>query len=169
MSDTIQNLNKAVSSNYELIFPILPITEKPKDMDIFSLNIHGTIIPSMTVGTVEPSWQNASFPMAIAPVTFEPWSVDFTVDSDFCNWFILYQWLLFINNPFTGKATSLEEYSVRASLNFINNDKQSVMSIDIYNIYPTSLNEVSLSHRDGEINLDCNVNFNYSYFIPKRK
>ena len=164
----IQNLNKAVSSNYELIFPIIPVVDKPKDMDIFTLNIHGTVIPSMTCGTVEPSWQNASFPMSIAPTTFEPWFVNFTVDSNFCNWFILYKWMLFINNPITGLSKSFKDYSVDAILKFINNEDQEVMNIKITGIYPTLLNEVTLSHRDGEINLDCGVNFNYTYFEAVR-
>ena len=164
----IQNLNKAVSSNYELIFPIIPVVDKPKDMDIFTLNIHGTVIPSMTAGTVEPSWQNASFPMNIAPTTFEPWFVNFTVDSNFCNWYILYKWLLFVNNPITGKSTSFSDYAVDAVLKFINNNDQEIMNIKIIGIYPTLLNEVTLSHRDGEVNLDCGVNFNYTYFEAVR-
>ena len=164
----IQNLNKAEGTSYELIFPILPVTEKPKDMDIFTLNIHGTVIPSMTLGTTEPQWQNASFPMAIAPTTFEPWFVNFTVDSDYCNWFTLYRWMLFINNPITGFAKSFDEYSVDAELKLINNQHDEVMKLIIKGIYPTLLNEVSLSHREGEANLDCGVSFNYTYFEAKR-
>ncbi len=164
----LQNLNKAIGSSYELIFPIIPVTDKPKDMDVFTLNIHGTVIPSMTIGTTEPGWQNASYPMAIAPTTFEPWFVNFTVDSNYCNWFILYKWLLFINNPVTGLSTSFDKYSVDAILKIINNDNQEVMNIKIRGIYPTLLNEVSLSHRDGEINLDCAVNFNYTMFEAVR-
>lgn len=160
----IQNLNKAIGASYELIFPIIPITDKPRDMDVFTLNIHGTVIPSMTLGTAEPGWQNASFPIGIAPTTFEPWFVNFTVDSDYCNWYILYKWLLYINNPITGLATSFKDYSVDAILNLINNDNESVMNLKIQGIYPTLLNEVSLSYRDGETNLDCGVNFNYTYF-----
>jgi len=165
---TIQNLNKALAGNYELIFPLIPVVDKPKDMDIFSLNIHGTVIPSMTVGTSEPSWQNASFPIAIAPTTFDPWFVNFTVDSDFCNWYILYKWILFMNDPMTGIAHSHKEYAVDAVLKFINNDNKEVMNIKIYNIYPTLLNEVQLTHRNGEEILDCGVNFNYTAFETQR-
>jgi len=164
----IQNLNKAKGHSYELIFPMIPVAEKPKDMDIFTMNIHGTVIPSMTVGTTEPNWQNASYPMAIAPTTFEPWFVNFTVDSDFCNWYIIYKWILFINNPSTGLERSFKDYAVDATLKLINNESHEVMNINIRNIYPTLLNEVSLSHRDGESYLDCAVNFNYTLFEAVR-
>ena len=164
----IQNLNKAVSSNYELIFPIIPVIDKPKDMDIFTLNIHGTVIPSMTCGTIESSWQNSAFPMNIAPTTFEPWFCNFTVDSNFCNWYILYKWMLFIDNPITGKSTSFKDYSVDAIVKFVDNNDKEIMNIKIIGIYPTLLNEVTLSHRDGETNLDCGVSFNYIRFEVDR-
>jgi len=163
MSD-IQNLNKALTGNYELIFPMIPVVEKPKDMDIFTLNIYGTVIPSMTLGTTEPTWQNGSYPMAIAPTVFEPWFVNFNVDSDFCNWYILHKWILFINSPTKGIERPHSEYAVDATLKIINNDAVEVMKINIYNIYPTLLNEVQLSYRDGETNLESGVNFNYSTY-----
>jgi hypothetical protein len=35
------------------------------------------------------------------------------------------------------------------------------MDIDIIDMYPTMLGECSLSHREGETNMESSVNFNY--------
>lgn len=156
------NLNKSSGANYELIFPILPITKSVRDTEPFTLNIYGTVIPSITTETSEQYWQGGKLPIAMSPITFEPWYVNFNVDSNWCNWLLLWEWMIHIDNGNTRYGRPLKEYFVDAYLNIYDNADNRVLGVKIINIYPTSLNEVTLSHRDGKENLDCGVNFNYT-------
>ena len=156
------NLNKSGGNNYELIFPILPITEKITDTDILTLNIHGTVIPAISMATEERNWQGGVAPMAMSPITYEPWYVNFTVDSNWCNWYMIYKWMTFIDDGNTHYGRSTKDYYVDATLLVYDNAENKIMTIKIVNIYPTNLNEVTLSHRDGQEILDCGANFNYT-------
>jgi hypothetical protein len=156
------NLNKSATSNYELIFPVLPITQKVQDSDILSLNIHGTVVPAIALGTTEHNWQGSHYPAAISEITYEPWYVNFTVDSNWYNWYMLYKWITFIDDGNTHYGRPIKDYFVDATMNIYDNSNNRIMSLKIINIYPSSLNEVTLSQRDGQENLDCGVNFNYT-------
>lgn len=156
------NFNKSAAANYELIFPVLPITKEPSDADILSLNIHGTVVPSISIQTSENNWQGSMYPSALSELIFEPWYVNFTIDSNWCNWYMLYRWITFIDNGEDMYGRSTNQYFVDATLNIYDNSNNRIMSIKIINIYPTALNEVTLSQRDGKSNLDCGVNFNYT-------
>lgn len=162
------NLNKSAAANYELIFPILPITSKVSDSDILTLNIHSTVIPSISLGTTESYWQGGMMPTSISPLTYEPWYVTFAVDSNWYNWYMLYKWITFIDDGNTHYGKGTDEYFVEATLNIYDNSKNRVMGVKIVNIYPTSLNEVVLTTRDGIENLECGVNFNYTRIEPER-
>jgi len=156
------NLNKSSAANYELIFPILPITEKISDTDILTLNIHGTVVPSIALGTEEHQWQGSMYPAAISGITYEPWYVNFAVDSNWCNWYMIWKWMTMIDDGNTHYGRSTKDYFVDATMNVYDNANNRVMGVKIVNIYPTNLNEVTLSQRDGQEILDCGVNFNYT-------
>jgi len=162
------NLNKSAGANYELIFPVLPITKTVGDSDIFTLNIHSTIVPAITLATSEQDWQGGKFPMAISGLVYEPWYVNFSVDSGWCNWWMLYRWITFIDDGITRYGRPTNEYFVDAIMNIYDNSNNRVMGLKILNIYPTSLNEVTLSQRDDQVNLSCGVNFNYTRIEVER-
>ena len=156
------NLNKGSGSNYQLIFPVLPVTENLADADILTLNIHGTVVPAISLETEEGHWQGAKAPRAISGITFEPWYVNFVVDSNWCNWNLIYKWMTFIDDGETHYGRPMNEYMVDATLNVYDNSNNRIMGVKIVNIYPTSLNEVVLSQRDGDEHLECGINFNYT-------
>jgi hypothetical protein len=162
------NLNKSSGANYELIFPVLPVTKDIHDTDILSLNIHGTVIPAISLGTEEGMWQGGQVPRAISALTYEPWYVNFTVDSNWSNWYLLYRWITLIDDGNTHYGASTTDYFADATLNIYDNANNRVMGIKIVNIYPTNLNEVTMSQRDGQENLDCGINFNYTRMEVER-
>lgn len=162
------NLNKSSGANYELIFPILPVTEGIRDTDILSLNIHGTVIPAISLGTEERNWQGGIIPVAVSPLTYEPWYVNFSVDSNWLNWYLLNRWMTHIDDGNTYYGKGVTAYMVDATLNIYDNSNNRVMGVKIVNIYPTNLNEVTMSQRDGQETLDCGVNFNYTRMEVER-
>lgn len=172
MSDEYKtNLNKATNQNFQLIFPKIPTEATIRGSEILTLNIHGTVVPSMTLGTVENSWQGGQYPMAIAPITYEPWYTNFEVDSDFDNWHKLYKWINYINNNKDTYDRNPGNYWVDATLHLVDNFDKPVLNVGIYNIFPTMLGEISLSYREGETNVQSSVSFAYTRYdvlmIPK--
>lgn len=162
--DTKQNLNKATNQNFQLIFPMLPTEVSIKESEILTLNIHGTVVPSMTLGSVENEWQGGHYPMAIAPVTFEPWYTNFEVDSNFLNWYKLYKWINYINNNEDRYDRNPKQYWVDATLQLVDNFDKTVMVLNIFNMFPTMLGEISLSYREGEQNVQSSVSFAYTRY-----
>lgn len=162
------NFNKSAGANYELIFPVLPVTKRVGDADIFTLNIHSTIVPAITLATAEVDWQGGRLPMAISPLVYEPWYVNFSIDSNWCNWWMLYRWITFIDDGYKKYGEAMPNYFVDAMVNIYDNMDNRIMGLKIINIYPTSLNEVTLSQRDDQVNLSCGVNFNYTRIEVER-
>ncbi len=158
------NLNKATNQNFQLIFPKLPTESTIRGSEILTLNIHGTVVPSMTLDTVQLDWQGGHYPMAKAPVTFEPWYTNFEVDSNFDNWHKLYKWINYINNNKDNYDRNPSNYWVDATLHLVDNFDKPVLNVGIYNIFPTMLGEISLSYREGETNVQSSVSFAYTRF-----
>jgi hypothetical protein len=158
------NLNKATNQNFQMIFPLIPTEATIRDSEILTLNIHGTVLPSMTVSTVDVGWQGGHYPQAIAPIEFEPWFTNFEVDSKFENWYKIYKWINFINNNEDHYDRKPEDVWVDAKLHMTDNFDRLVMYVNIYNIYPTSLGEISFSYREGTENIQSSVSFNYTRY-----
>ena len=158
------NLNKANAGSYRLVFPKIPTSNDMNILDEFTLNIHSTVIPSLTLANTEMAWQGAQIPLAIAPVTFEPWYLNFTVDSNYHNWMVLYDWITFFNNNEDQYDQKPSDFWVDASLQLFDNFGKEVMTVVIENIFPTMLGEVTLDYRDKSTNLESSVSFNYTKY-----
>jgi hypothetical protein len=128
------------------------------------MNIHGTVIPSMTLETADVHWQGGVAHYDIGSLTFEPWYVNFTIDSEFDNFKKLYKWLTFINNNKDRFGRPRDEYKVDAVLRVLNNFKQEIMVVDIRNTWINMLGEIALTYREGDVNLESQANFIYDRY-----
>ncbi len=159
-----QNLNKATPSNFELIFPKVPTSENIQDMQGLTLNIHTTVIPSLTLDTEEINWQGGTAYQDIGSITYEPWLVNFTVDSTFTNWTTLYKWLTFINNNKDRYGRERDQYKVDATLRILDNYRQEILVMDLIGVWINMLGEISLTYREGSQNLESAANFIYDRY-----
>ena len=161
---SLTNLNKATATNFQLIFPKVPTGDTIKEVRQLTLNIHSTVIPSMTIGTADVLWQGGVAHQDIGELTFENWYVNFTVDSEFSNWLTLYKWLTFINNNKDRYGRSTDQYKVDATLQILDNFRQEVLVMNIYGIFINMLGEVQLTYREGAQNLESSANFTYDRY-----
>ena len=158
------NLNKATASNFQLIFPKIPTGDSVKEMRQLTMNIHSTIIPSLTISTTDINWQGGVFHQDIGDLTFDNWYVNFTVDSNFSNWLTLYKWLTFINNNKDTYGRSTDQYKVDATLQVLDNFRNEILVMDIHGIFINMLGEISLTYREGSQNLESSANFTYDRY-----
>lgn len=164
MSPISVNLDKSGPSNFQLVFPKLPTETTLGATHELTLNIHGTIIPGLSLDTIEGSWLSAVIPFDSGRMTFEPWTVEFTVDSQFLNWKVLYRWLTAINNNKDKHGALPSEYAVDATLRVTDNFRNEILRIYFTNVWINMLGEITFSMREGETNLECTCQFVYDRF-----
>jgi len=157
-------LNKATPTNFELIFPLIPAQTGLGANSELILNIHSVVLPAVSIASIEIDWQGTRHKIAGTPMDFEIMTVMFNVDASFRNWKLLFNWMKHISNGRDKMAESYSDYAIDASLKITNNFYQDIMAVKFSGLWPTNLQEVSFSHKEGEVLLESSVTFNYDYF-----
>ena len=163
---SVFNLNKSNATNYQLIFPLLPaeiLYEKSKQ---FSLNVYGTIVPSISLPTEEKHWQgNKSF-TDTGELTYGQWTLEYVVDSKFSNWLTLYKWMMKIHNNENSPGFVREKGEViDSSLYIMTNFRQKALILRFHDIWPIELGEITFSKREGQEDLYSQVTFSYDKYV----
>lgn len=146
------------------MLPVEKIYEKSKE---FTLNIFGTIIPSLSLTPEQLNWQGAVRNTDSGELSYGDWSVDFTIDSEFRNWKVLYTWMMAIHNNEDDFGYVHEKKKViDATLYIMNNYRNKALVLKFQDIWPSSLGDVSLSKRDGSDGEDliCSATFTYDKY-----
>lgn len=159
-----ESINKSSPTNYRLVFPLLPTEITLATTKPLTLNIFGSVIPSLTLSELERDWQGSKSKVVGSSLLFDQWNVNFVVDANFSNWQILFNWMSYINNNYDKYMEAHASYSIDASLQIIDNFREDILNLNFVSIWPTNLGEVTLSQRDGETLIECMVNFSYDYF-----
>jgi hypothetical protein len=157
-------LNKATPTNFELIFPLIPPQTGIAANTELILNIHSVILPALSINPVDANWMGTLHKMHGSPLDFEIMNVQFNVDASFRNWKLLYNWITFISNGKDKMAEFHKEYAIDASLKVINNFNQEVLAVKFVGMWPTNIQEVSFSYKEGEVLLESGGTFVYDYF-----
>ena len=160
----LANLNKATATNFELVFPLLPVTSTLNEIKPLSINIFGTVIPSLSLDETEQRWQGAKMYMHSGLLNYDTWNISFVVDSKLSNWILLQKWVIFINNNKDIPSRKPTDYMIDASLNITDNFTTQVATINFKNTWIQSLGEVTLNQRDGESILESNATLRYDRF-----
>jgi len=157
-------LNKASPFSFELVFPLIPSQTELRANQEFVLNIYETVIPGVTLDMVEQNWQGGRTNRATGALTFEPWNVNFMVDSEFKNWQVIFNWFMFINNNKDKYIDKQVNYSTDATLRIVDNFQIQKFSLFFVDVWPTSIGEVQMNYREGEMNLETQVSFTYDRY-----
>lgn len=163
-SDANISLNKAAATNFMLSFPVLPSQNSISATTPLVLNIFSAVIPSVSLSSEEKNWQNTKVKGSSTPMEFDQWLVNFVVDDYFYNWKLLFDWMSYINNNKDKMAEEAGNFKVDASLTLLNNYRDKIFNVKFVGIWPTTLGEVSMNQREGDISLESMINFNYDYF-----
>ena len=160
-------LNKATPTNFELVFPIIPPNDGPGANTELSLNIHSVIMPAVTINPIEVNWENSVHKVAGSPMDFEILSVQFNVDAQFKNWQLLFNWMAYITNNRDKMMEDYKKYVVDSSIRVIDNFNKDVMVVSFRDMWPTNLQEISFSYKEGEVLLESGATFVYDYFTVR--
>jgi len=161
---TCVELNKASPSNFELSFPLLPGQNSLLANEELILNVYGVVLPALNIQQIDMDWQGTRHKVAASPAEFEIMNVQFIVDSYFKNWKLLFNWMTYISNNKDKMIENFDNYAVDSSLVVLDNFNNSIISVNFKGMWPTNLQEVGFSHKEGEVQLEGGATFVFDYF-----
>lgn len=184
MSDTIKQsyLNKAREDKFLLVFDVPPIL-KPTistyernntniNPDSVQFSIYGTMVPQITVKGVETRYAGSTlYVSSFSKDSYPPVNVDFKVDSEYNNYWVVYSWLNLLHDQKTG-VYNQNNTPVDANFNDYMTDI-TIYGLDEYGkkrikfiykkAFPTSLNELKYQQQGSEgVELVSGFTFLYS-------
>jgi len=160
---TITNKSFLSNNKYEFVIGRLP------NVVFFLQSIN---IPTITLGTVVTQTPFIQIPKPSTTLTFEQLTVNYIIDENMESWFEIYNWMMNLGNPETydklgnltrekGRSNSITS---DATLLIKTNSNNANIKITFHDIFPTDLNGVELTSREGQDFLTSSVTFAYSYY-----
>jgi len=174
--DSIQQsiLNKNRKDKFLLVLnlpPILKTVNKTTlaersvnflSLDSLQYSIYGTVVPETSVPEVDLlySGQTAKF-TSYTRSAYKSITVNFTVDNEFNNWWVLWYWLNVINdsqessynydglvNP--DKFTNLNNYQTNITVYGLDEFNNQKIQWDYTKAFITNLGDINYNYRDGD-------------------
>ena len=131
------------------------------DIDTLQFSVYGTIVPKNIIPAEEARYAGSTvYVSSHNKPTYEPVSVNFTIDNEFKNYWVIHKWLDLLRNEKSGiyeaelsdKDKGLGKYSTDFILTARDEFHNEVIQWIYKSAFPVSLGEISYSHRDsGEI------------------
>lgn len=182
---TIQSsLNRASKDKFIMILNLPYILRKRSsndeylDIDPLQLNVHGTIVPQISVPAVELRYGGQAINVSShSRPNYSPLAVNFVVDNEYRNYYVLWKWLEVLNTPqeslYGGtpfeQMTSQEfinsgaetEYQTTVSILGLNEYNEKTIEFVYKHCFITSLGSINYSYKDGEfIEIAAEFQFN---------
>jgi len=166
-------LNKSRVDKFLLVFDVPPILKtfsktinseedgRSVKPDAVQFAVFGSMVPEITVPAVENRYAgNTLYISSHSKNSYPPVNVKFTIDNEYNNYWVIYQWLNLLHDQQEGRYNA---DNIRIDSNF--NDYQTDMTIyglDEYNnkrisfkytkAFPTSINAIDYNYQEsGEI------------------
>jgi len=161
-------VSRATPTNFSLVLTKFPSLTSLRDQDKVTLHLFETVIPSMTIPAIENRWMSIlarSDP--VHDIDYGEWNVSFVVDSNFENWIILHDYLKYVTSSSANPDLDHiypKDNTIRGSLVISDNYRTTVLTVNFYDVWLSSLGEVRLTYRDGDMYIEGSATFKYSYY-----
>ena len=136
------------------------------------MNVFGNIVPSVEVPKIDvPHAGQVMKVSSHARPTYPPVTVNFTVDSYYENYYVIYKWMDILNNQLEGGFDSNNEigargklgnYSATFSLYGLGAYNHPEVRWDFLGCFPTSLGAINFNKRDPE-ELESEFTFDFTF------
>lgn len=174
-------LNRASKDKFLMVLTLPKIMRElsPKDplidIDSLQMSVWGAVIPDISVPHVELPFggQHANVASHTRP-NYPPLTLDFIVDNDYKNYYVLWKWLHILNSPresfYQGNPRGLSpdinddiEYQTTFSIFALNEYNEAVMQFNYYNCFIIRLGGIKFSYKEGDI-IETTVDFKFNQF-----
>lgn len=172
-------LNKARIDKFLLVLTMpealrnidVPYTEETPSRIVsekLQMSVWGAIVPTTTIPSVlVPFGAQVPKISSMARASYDPVKVNFNIDNEFYNWYVIWKWLSLINEPETASFDAfnnsgivslqnspnfLQKYSSNISIQALNEYNQIVCEFVYTQCFPISLDGINYNYQDaGEI------------------
>lgn len=159
--------NRSTPTNFQIVFPKLPISSSVGDSKELSLNIFGAVVPGVSVEPIEGQWQGMTTEIGGSTI-FEDWTVSFVVDHELYNWHLLYKWLMAICNKKDNPTGNIQEYKIDAYTKVVNNFNQTILRVKYIDVWPKGLGAINFSYREGQSLLESDLTLSIMRYEVER-
>ncbi len=175
--------------NLPKIFREQSATDREISIDPLQISVFGTVVPTIQVPANEVRFAGQSLNVSShTRPNYAPITVNFAVDNDFRNYWILWKWLDLLNSARGGlyqgtKSPSIEdpgilpikdrlqnygmfEYQTNFSIFALNEYNERTVEFNYYNAFLTSLGGIEYNYRDSDI-INTTAEFQFGQFDIK--
>lgn len=167
-------LNRASKDKFILLVNLPYVLRKNSiddellNIESLQISVHGSVVPTISVPSIEVAYAGQSTNVSShSRPNYAPLTVNFIVDNDFKNYYVLWKWLDLLNTAkeSTYDGTPLKqrtfndvntsgtehEYQTTFSLYSLNEYNQPTMEFRYQNAFITTLGAINYSYRDGTL------------------
>lgn len=164
--ETQSPLNLSSKDKFILVLTLPQVLRELKnedpllDVEYLQMTVYGSVVPDTSVPPVEVRYggQSANFSSYSRP-NYAPLNVNFMIDNEFKNYYILWKWLAILNDPreslYKGSAKRTDQTNTEYQTNFViqamNEYNQISMEFHYFNAFITGLKGISYSYKDSEL------------------
>lgn len=146
------------------------------DINPLQISIFGTVVPDIIVPEVDVRFAGQNFHLSTyARPNYPPLTINFVVDNDYRNYYVLWKWLdvmnLAIEDYYGGNAYLSNDERVMVGSQFEYQTTFSVLALNEYNepalefkyskAFLSTLGGINYSYREGEI-IEASAQFHFS-------
>ena len=164
-------LNKSRADKFLLVFdlpPILKKIEKPWISeqsnttvigDAVQFSIFGTAVPEITVPAVENRFAGSTlYVSSHSKNSYPPVTVDFNIDNQYRNYWVIYQWLNLLHSQYEGRYNERElptdlgfdDYSTDLTIYGKDEFNNSKIKFTYTKAFPTTLEAITYNYQDPD-------------------
>jgi hypothetical protein len=159
-------LNRSGKDKFLLVLNLPEILKQDKDINLNSLQIsvYGSIVPTIQIPSNEVRFGGQSINVSShARPNYAPLQVNFMVDNNFKNYWVLWKWLDVLNSAresiyedsvlttIVEKNSVLWKYQANFSIYGLNEYNTKIVQFNYYNAFITSLGSIEYNYRDPEL------------------
>lgn len=175
-------LNKSRADKFLLIFDLPPILKKIEKPwigeqsnttiigDAVQFSIFGTAVPEITVPAVENRYAGSTlYVSSHSKNSYPPVTVDFNIDNQYRNYWVIYQWLNLLHSQYEGRYNERElpadlgfdDYSTDLTIYGKDEFNNSKIKFTYTKAFPTTLEAITYNYQDPD-ELQSGFTFVYS-------
>jgi hypothetical protein len=176
-------LNRAGTDKFILVLDLPTVLKRElendgkKGRDRLQISVHGTIIPEVQLPTIQVPYHGQTYnTTSHTRPNWQPLTVNFVVDNDFYNYWVIWKWISILNTPRTSiygseaqplvDENNLGKHQAHISLYGLNEYNVPVIEFTYYYCFPISLAAINYSYREQGI-IDSSFQLQFSQFDVK--
>jgi hypothetical protein len=180
-------LNRSSKDKFYLVLD-LPYALKKRaekdpsiSIDPLQISVHGTLVPEIAVPEVDMRFLGQNLHLSTyARPNYPPITINFVVDSQYKNYYVLWQWLDVMNmaiNDFYGGTGTVDaaivgdqfEYQTTIKLVALDEYNEPVIEFIYSKAFLSTLGALSYSYREGNTLVESSATFHFSQLDVKKK